>query len=97
MDRRTLLRSTLAAGLAGGVWSPANAGRIQCEGDGTPLQFMPRTLPDDEPLVDELKKYPRLERAGLGSNLSELKLFQSIIQCVAADAQQARGMGLVIA
>ncbi|HSM27902.1 MAG TPA: nitrous oxide reductase accessory protein NosL [Thioalkalivibrio sp.] len=65
MDRRTLLRSTLAAGLAGGVWTPANAGRIQCEGDGTPLQFTPRTLPDDEPLVDELEKYPRCPYCGM--------------------------------
>lgn len=65
MHRRTLLRSALVAGLAGGIWTPAAAGRIQCEGDGTPLQFMPRTLPDAEPLVDELEKYPRCPYCGM--------------------------------
>lgn len=65
MDRRTLLRSALVAGLAGGIWTPVAAGRIQCEGDGTPLQFMPRTQPDDEPLVNELEKYPRCPYCGM--------------------------------
>ena len=65
MDRRTWLRSALVAGLAGGIWTPASAGRIPCEGDGTPLQFMPRTLPDDAPLLDELDKYPRCPYCGM--------------------------------
>ena len=65
MERRTLLRSALVAGLASGIWTPATAGRIQCEGDGTPLQFMPRTQPDDQPLVDELEKYPRCPYCGM--------------------------------
>ncbi len=28
------------------------------EGDGTPLQFIPKTAPDPDPLKDELKKFP---------------------------------------
>lgn len=65
MERRTVLRSVFAAGLAAGIWTPAFAGSIRCEGDGTPLQFMPRSLPDDSPLVDELEKYPRCPYCGM--------------------------------
>lgn len=34
-------------------------------GDGTPLQFIPKTTPDPEPLSDELKKYPRCPYCGM--------------------------------
>lgn len=37
----------------------------KCEGDGTPLQFIPRTPPDDEPLKNELEKYPRCPYCGM--------------------------------
>ncbi len=37
----------------------------KCEGDGTPLQFIPKTPPDDNPLQDELKKYPRCPYCGM--------------------------------
>jgi len=36
-----------------------------CEGDGTPLQFIPKTAPDQDPLVDELKKYPKCPYCGM--------------------------------
>lgn len=36
-----------------------------CEGDGTPLQFMPRTAPDPDPLVEELAKYPKCPYCGM--------------------------------
>ena len=36
-----------------------------CEGDGTPLQFMPKTPVDPDPLTDELKKYPRCPYCGM--------------------------------
>jgi len=65
MDRRTWLRSALVAGFAGGVGNLAAAGSIRCEGDGTPLQFMPRSLPDDQPLIDEFGKYPRCPYCGM--------------------------------
>jgi len=29
----------------------------KCTGDGTPLQFIPKTDPDPDPLKDELNKY----------------------------------------
>ena len=37
----------------------------KCEHDGTPLQFMPKSPPDDNPLKDELKKYPRCPYCGM--------------------------------
>ena len=36
-----------------------------CEGDGTPLQFMPRTAPDANPLENELDKYPKCPYCGM--------------------------------
>jgi len=35
------------------------------EGDGTPLQFIPKTAPDPDPLKDELKKYPKCPYCGM--------------------------------
>lgn len=37
----------------------------KCEGDGTPLQFIPKTAPDDNPLQDELSKYPKCPYCGM--------------------------------
>ncbi len=36
-----------------------------CPGDGTPLQFMPRTPPDADPLHDDLAKYPKCPYCGM--------------------------------
>jgi copper chaperone NosL len=36
-----------------------------CEGDGTPLRFMPKTPPDATPLTEELIKYPRCPYCGM--------------------------------
>lgn len=36
-----------------------------CHGDGTPLQFIPKTQPDPDPLSDELKKYPTCPYCGM--------------------------------
>ena len=36
-----------------------------CPTDGTPLQFMPRTAPDSDPLNDELSKYPKCPYCGM--------------------------------
>jgi len=35
------------------------------DGDGTPLQFIPKTAPDSNPLKDELKKYPKCPFCGM--------------------------------
>ena len=37
----------------------------RCDGDGTPLQFIPKTTPDPDPLKDELKKYPKCPYCGM--------------------------------
>jgi nitrous oxide reductase accessory protein NosL len=78
--RRDVLKLLGALGVAG-IAGPAAAGGSVgalvpgkgwiaasgqgCEGDGTPLQFMPKTAPDPEPLVDELAKYPRCPYCGM--------------------------------
>lgn len=36
-----------------------------CEGDGTPLQFIPKTAVDADPLTNELEKYPRCPYCGM--------------------------------
>lgn len=54
--------ATIGAFMPGKGWMPAGAG---CEGDGTPLQFIPKTAPDATPLVDELKKYPKCPYCGM--------------------------------
>ena len=35
------------------------------EHDGTPLQFMPKTAPDDNPLENDIQKYPRCPYCGM--------------------------------
>ncbi|MCU7878865.1 MAG: nitrous oxide reductase accessory protein NosL [Candidatus Thiodiazotropha sp. (ex Lucinoma borealis)] len=80
LERRQLLKILSAAGLAGisgtvlagpgvGVMVPGkgwvSASGAKCEGDGTPLQFIPKTAPDDKPLENELEKYPKCPYCGM--------------------------------
>ncbi|MEW8027064.1 MAG: nitrous oxide reductase accessory protein NosL [Candidatus Thiodiazotropha sp.] len=80
IDRRKLLKLLTAASLTGlagsasanpgiGVMMPGkgwlSASGAACEGDGTPLQFIPKTRPDPNPLADELKKYPKCPYCGM--------------------------------
>jgi nitrous oxide reductase accessory protein NosL len=44
-------------------WVPV--GDQSCAGDGTPLQFIPKTAPDPAPLTDEFKKYPQCPYCGM--------------------------------
>ena len=74
-----LLGAVGIAGLAGGAPATGQgsvgalipgkgwvaAGSDACAGDGTPLQFMPRTAPDPDPLTDELNKYPKCPYCGM--------------------------------
>jgi len=41
----------------------------RCDGDGTPLQFIPKSIPDPEPLKDELKKYPKCPYCGMNRTM----------------------------
>ncbi len=62
MERRDLLKSTLALGA---LALPVQAQAAPASTDGTPLQFMPKTAPDADPLKDELKKYPKCPYCGM--------------------------------
>lgn len=42
-----------------------NSSGEKCKHDGTPLQFMPKSPPDDDPLENELEKYPRCPYCGM--------------------------------
>ena len=79
-DRRKLLKALTAAGLSGlagsvvagtgvGAMMPGKgwlaASGVACEGDGTPLQFIPKTPPDADPLANELEKYPKCPYCGM--------------------------------
>lgn len=62
MKRRDLLKIAAVAGLVGTAGKAA-AGTKRT--DGTPLQFMPKTPRDPDPLTDELKKYPNCPYCGM--------------------------------
>ena len=80
IDRRNMMKMMVAAGL-GGIASTGSAaqgigamipgkGWVEasgevCAGDGTPLQFIPKTAPDDNPLEEELQKYPKCPYCGM--------------------------------
>ncbi len=56
----------IGAMLPGKGWLKQGA---KCEGDGTPLQFIPKTSPDTNPLEDELKKYPKCPYCGMNRTM----------------------------
>jgi copper chaperone NosL len=77
-DVLKLLGALSLAGVAGGAgadqgavgalipgkgWVPASG--AACAGDGSPLQFMPRTAQDATPLQDEMTKYPKCPYCGM--------------------------------
>ncbi|AHE99408.1 nitrous oxide reductase accessory protein NosL [Thioalkalivibrio paradoxus] len=65
MNRRHLLKGTVLAGIAATLGKATAGEPSGCEGDGTPLQFMPKAPPDPEPLQNELEKYPRCPYCGM--------------------------------
>lgn len=80
VNRRSMIKILASIGLGGlagssyagpgvGVMMPGkgwmNATGEQCAGDGTPLQFIPKTAPDDKPLENELQKYPKCPYCGM--------------------------------
>jgi nitrous oxide reductase accessory protein NosL len=79
-DRRNLLKLLSVAGLTGlsgsalagqgvGVMVPGKgwveASGESCDGDGTPLQFIPKKTPDANPLENELEKYGKCPYCGM--------------------------------
>ncbi|MCP4992284.1 MAG: twin-arginine translocation pathway signal protein [Gammaproteobacteria bacterium] len=55
--------ANIGAMIPGKGWVKASGEK--CDGDGTPLQFIPKTAPDDNPLQDELTKYPTCPYCGM--------------------------------
>ncbi len=83
IDRRDMMKMLAAAGLGsltgtvsvasgGGAMIPGKgwveASGEACAGDGTPLQFIPKTAPDNNPLENELQKYPKCPYCGMDRN-----------------------------
>ena len=80
LERRQWLKMVSVAGLAGlsgNVFAGPGVGAMvpgkgwveasgeTCSGDRTPLQFIPKTAPDDNPLENELDKYPKCPYCGM--------------------------------
>ncbi len=67
MKRREMFKLPLVA--AALVTTPLLAGparaTAKCEGEGTPLQFIPKTPKDPNPLENELQKYPKCPYCGM--------------------------------
>ena len=84
IDRRSMLKMLTVAGL-GSLVGPVVAGPgvgamvpgkgwvkssgEACQGDGTPLQFIPKTAPDGNPLENELEKYPACPYCGMNRTM----------------------------
>jgi nitrous oxide reductase accessory protein NosL len=64
MDRREALKLTLLAG-AGMVAGTQNAQAAQCEGDGTPLQFIPKKPADPKANENDIEKYTNCPYCGM--------------------------------
>jgi copper chaperone NosL len=65
MDRRKCLKTWAAAGLLAAAGKAGAVEPAGCATDGTPLQFMPKTPADPEPLRNEFEKYPRCPYCGM--------------------------------
>ena len=65
LDRRQALKALAVGSLAGIAVTHGGLAHAACEGDGTPLQFVPKTKADPEPLKDELAKYPKCPYCGM--------------------------------
>ena len=63
-NRRTVLK-TLGLGALAGIAVVRGRDAVAAETDGTPLQFIPKTAPDADPLKDELTKYPKCPYCGM--------------------------------
>jgi copper chaperone NosL len=66
--RRQALKTLALGGIAGIAVTHGGVALAACEGDGTPMQFIPKTKPDPEPLKDELAKYPKCPYCGMDRN-----------------------------
>jgi nitrous oxide reductase accessory protein NosL len=67
INRRKALKILSATGIATVITGTVQAeSKIKsCDGDGTPLQFIPKTTPDEKPLENELTKYSKCPYCGM--------------------------------
>ena len=66
MKRRDVFKLPLAAAAIAAVTAHAGGKMAKaCKTDGTPLQFIPKTPKDPDPLRNELKKYPKCPYCGM--------------------------------
>ena len=66
-ERRQMLRLLAVTGASASIATlspPVLA--ANCENDGTPLQFIPKTAPDPDPQDNDLAKYPKCPYCGMG-------------------------------
>jgi len=56
-------KQSIGAMIPGKGWVEASGEK--CEHDGTPLQFMPKTAPEENPVENDIKKYPRCPYCGM--------------------------------
>ncbi len=63
MKRREVLKGMVGTVVVAGTVSPQVF--AQANADGTPLQFIPKTPPDPNPLENELQKYPKCPYCGM--------------------------------
>lgn len=64
MDRRSALKLSLFAGASLAVAARSSQAAV-CEGDGTPLQFIPKKPADPQPNVNDIEKYPQCPYCGM--------------------------------
>jgi nitrous oxide reductase accessory protein NosL len=63
MNRREALKLSLLAGV--GLAGATTAQAAQCDGDGTPAQFIPKKAADAKPQEDDLAKSPKCPYCGM--------------------------------
>ena len=68
MDRRAALKFTLLAGAASVGFTRHASAQQACPGDGTPLQFIPKTTPDPKANENDIAKYPKCPYCGMDRN-----------------------------
>ncbi|MEW6513204.1 MAG: nitrous oxide reductase accessory protein NosL [Pseudomonadota bacterium] len=68
MDRRSALKYTLLASAASVGFTRHAQAQQACPGDGTPLQFIPKTAPDPKASENDIAKYPKCPYCGMDRN-----------------------------
>jgi copper chaperone NosL len=65
MNRRDALKISLLAGAGIAAAGNAAAAPSKCEGDGTPVQFIPKSAPDPKANENDIEKYAKCPYCGM--------------------------------